>query len=175
MSGKRISKEKMRFLFPLKVITPQYDCPKDEQEGLSSVEAASYKDQILSAIAKENRDFENERGLAEYLDMGTLKDKMQSLHTSLEVWNSELFGVMTAHVNVALTPEETSELVSWIEGRNFDGWGIGMELSSNIRPAGKILVGICNEYVAYCIQLDQELKQQEPDLGQDGPVMGGLS
>lgn len=63
-----MANEKMRIFFPLKIFTyPQYDCSEDEREDISSRGAVAYEDQILAAIAKENRQFENDRGLAEYI------------------------------------------------------------------------------------------------------------
>jgi hypothetical protein len=60
----------MRIFFPLKIITyPQneYDeCGMDDpSEEITSAEAVMYEDAILAAIAKENRQFKNDRGLAE--------------------------------------------------------------------------------------------------------------
>lgn len=60
------------------------------------MEAAEYEDDILAAIARENQHFENDRGLAEYLDEGLLKEKVHSLFPSVEIYDGELWGVMTA-------------------------------------------------------------------------------
>ena len=170
-----MSNENMRLFFPLKVITyPQYDCSEDDLEELSPAKAASYEDQILAAIAKENRRFPNERGLAEYLDMDGLKEKVRSLHPSVQVWNGELWGVMTAHVNGELTAEETAGLISEVEGQNSDGWGEGFEQRPIKTPDGEIYVSFWNSDGGYFIKPEQELKQTAPDLGYGGPVMGGL-
>ncbi len=51
--------ETMRIFLPLTIFTyPQYNCSEDEREDISSREAVAYEDQILAAIAKENRHFE---------------------------------------------------------------------------------------------------------------------
>jgi len=64
-----MANETMRIFFPLKIISyPQYDCSEDEREDISPKEAVAYEDAILAAIAKENRFFENDRGLAKWQD-----------------------------------------------------------------------------------------------------------
>lgn len=56
-----MANETMRIFFPLKIFCyPQYDCMEDEREDISLREAVAYEDQILAAIAKENRHFEND-------------------------------------------------------------------------------------------------------------------
>ena len=51
-----MTNETMSIFFPLKIISyPQYDCSEDEREDISPREAVVYEDQILAAIAKENR------------------------------------------------------------------------------------------------------------------------
>lgn len=79
-----MSNETMRFFFPLKIVSyQQYDCSKDDLKEFSSVEAVSCEDQILAAIAKENRHLTNEHGLAEHLDKGGLNEKVRSLNHSV--------------------------------------------------------------------------------------------
>jgi hypothetical protein len=56
-----MANETMRIFFPLKIVNyPQYDCSKGEREDISPREAVAYENQILAAIAKENRHFEND-------------------------------------------------------------------------------------------------------------------
>ncbi|MEY8354939.1 hypothetical protein AALB39_16485 [Lachnospiraceae bacterium 54-53] len=111
--------ETMRIFFPLKIVSyPQFDYSEDDRDEISPEEAVEYEDLILEAIEKKNRHFENERGLVEYLDTGTLKEKVQSLHPSVGLLHGELWGVMTAQLSTTLTSEETVELISQIEGQN---------------------------------------------------------
>lgn len=155
-----MSNETMRFFFPLKIITyPQYDCSEDDQEELSPAETVSYEDQILAAISKENRNFKNERGLAEYLDKDVLQEKVRSLHPSVEVWNGEL------------TQDESAELISQVEGQDSDGWGEGFEQRPIKTPDGEIYVSFWN-HENYSLKLEQEMKNSSPDLGYGGQVMG---
>jgi len=77
------------------------DIPKDEYGlddspvDITPAEAVVYEDAILAAIAKENRFFENDRCLAEYIHDEALKEKVSSLIPSVEVVDGELWGVMT--------------------------------------------------------------------------------
>lgn len=164
--------ETMRIFFPLKIVSyPQYDYSEDDRDEISPEEAVEYEDLILAAIEKKNRHFENERGLAEYLDTGTLKEKVQSLHPSVEVLHGELWGVMTAQLSAALTSEETVELISQIEGQNRDGWGADFKQNPINTRDCELYISFCNSG-SYIIKTEQELKL---DLEQNGPVMGGLS
>lgn len=87
-----MANETMRIFFPLKIFSyPQYDCSEDEREDISPREAVVYEDQILAAIAKENRHFENDRGLAEYIHDEALKEKVYSLYPTVEVVDGELW------------------------------------------------------------------------------------
>jgi hypothetical protein len=90
----KMANEMMRIFFPLKIITyPQHEygeCGLDDSpEEITPAEAVAYEDAILAAIAKENRHFENDRGLAEYLNESTLKEKVHSLYPSVEICDGE--------------------------------------------------------------------------------------
>lgn len=105
-----MANEMMRIFFPLKIVTyPEYGSD-DFAEEITPAEAVAHEDAILAAIARENRHFENDRGLAEYLDDGPLKEKVRSLYPSVEVHDGELWGVMTAGLTEPLSGEETAEL-----------------------------------------------------------------
>jgi len=105
----KMANETMRIFFPLKIFSyPQYDCMEDQREDISPRDAVAYEDQILAAIAKENRHFENDRGLAEYIHDEALKEKVHSLYPTVEVVDGELWGVMTAGLKETLTGEETA-------------------------------------------------------------------
>lgn len=112
-----MANETMRIFFPLKIFTyPQYDCSEDEREDISPKEAVAYENQILAAIAKENRHFENDRGLAEYIHDEVLQEKVYSLYPSVEIVDGELWGVMSAGLKEPLSGEETAELINYVCG-----------------------------------------------------------
>ena len=92
-----MANETIRIFFPLKIITyPQCEYGSDDNpEDITSKEAVEYEDAILAAIAKENRFFKNDRGLAEYIHDEALNKKVYSLYPSVEIVEGELWGVMT--------------------------------------------------------------------------------
>ena len=114
----------MHIFFPLKTVSYlQYDCSEDEREDISPGEAVQHKDQILAAIAKENRHFDNDRGLAEYIHDGALNKKVYSLYPSVEIVDSELWGVISAGLKEHLSGEETAALINYVCGQNAEGYG----------------------------------------------------
>jgi hypothetical protein len=75
----------MRIFFPLKIVSyPQYDCSEDERKDISPMEAVAYEDQILAAMAKENRCFQNGCWLAEYLNIDQLRKELGAFNLSLK-------------------------------------------------------------------------------------------
>lgn len=80
-----MANETIRIFFPLKIITyPRGEYGLDDNPmELTPAEAVAYEDQILAAIAKENRHLENARGLAEYIH-GEALNKKVSLY--VEAW-----------------------------------------------------------------------------------------
>lgn len=112
----KMANETMRIFFPLKIITyPQVEYGLDDNpEDITSKEAVAYEDAILAAIAKENRFFENDRGLAEYIHDEALNKKVYSLYPSVEIVDGELWGVMTAGLKESLSGEETAALMEYV-------------------------------------------------------------
>ena len=135
-----MANETMRIFFPLKVITysqGEYGVEDNPME-ITPAEAVSYEDAILAAIAKENRLFENDRGLAEYIHDEALNEKVYSLYPSVEIVDGELWGVMTAGLKDSLSGEETAELFDFVTGQNSDGYGEGFEQRPIKTPDGEI-------------------------------------
>lgn len=169
-----MANETMSIFFPLKVVSyPQYDCSGDEREDITPREAVAYEDQILAAIAKENRFFENDRGLAEYIHDEALNKKVYSLYPSVEVVDGELWGVMNAGLKEPLSGEEIATLLDYVSGQNSDGYGEGFEQRPIKTPDGEIYVSFWN-HENYSLKLEDEMKNKAPDLEHGGPVMGGM-
>ena len=140
-----MANETMRIFFPLKIVSyPHYDCSEDEREDISSRQAVAYEDQILGAIAKENRHFENDRGLAEYLHDEALNEKVYRLYPSVEIVDGELWGVMNAGLKETLSAEEIAELLDFVTGQNSDSYGEGLEQRPIKTPDGEIYVSFWN-------------------------------
>ncbi|MBP1709565.1 MAG: hypothetical protein H6Q47_98 [Deltaproteobacteria bacterium] len=87
-----MANETMRIFFPPKIIIyPQGEYGIDDNPvEITPAEAVAYEDAILAAIAKENRLFENDRGLAEYIHDETLNKKVYSLYPLVEILDGEL-------------------------------------------------------------------------------------
>jgi len=169
-----MANETMRIFFPLKIFSyPQYDCSEDErEEDISPREAVAYEDQILAAIAKENRFFENDRGLVEYIHDEALKEKVYSLYPSVEIVDGELWGVMTAGLKESLSGKETAILLDFVTGQNSDGYGEGFEQRPIKTPDGEIYVSFWN-CENYFVKSEHDMKQKEADgLGYDTQTMG---
>lgn len=168
-----MANETMRIYFPLKIITyPQGEYGlEDNSVDITPAEAVPFEDAILAAIAKENRFFENDRGLAEYINDDALKEKVYSLYPSVEVVDGELWGVMNAGLKNALSGEEVAELLDFVTGQNSDGYGEGLEQRSIKTSDGEIYVSFWNRE-NYSLKLEPEIKNNSPDLGYGGQVMG---
>jgi len=168
-----MANETMRIFFPLKIITyPQGEYGLDDNPvEITPAEAVAYEDAILAAIAKENRLFENDRGLAEYIHNEPLNKKVYTLYPSVEIVDGELWGVMTAGLREPLSGEETAELLEFVTGQNSDGYGEGLEQRPIKTPDGEIYVSFWN-HENYSLKLEQEMKNSSSDLGYGGQVMG---
>ncbi len=173
-----MTNETMRIFFPLKVVSyllNDYDWDDENPVELSSEEAVAYEDAVLAAIAHENRRaFENDRGLAEYIENEALNKKVYSLSPSVEVSEGKLWGVMTVGLTEALSGEETAELLEFVVGQNSDGYGEVLEQRPIKTPDSIIHVSFWNNDKNYSLKPEQELKKSSPAPGHDGPVMGGI-
>jgi hypothetical protein len=167
-----MANEIMRIFFPLKIITypkGEYGVEDNPME-LTPTEVVAYEDAILAAIAKENRLFENDRGLAEYIHDEALNKKVYSLYPSVEIVDGELWGVMTAGLKESLSGEETAELLEFVTGQNSDGYGEGLEQRPIKTSDGEVYVRFWN-HKNYSLKFEQDMKNNSPDLGCGGLVM----
>ncbi|WP_041272710.1 hypothetical protein [Desulfitobacterium hafniense] len=173
-----MTNQTMRIFFPLKVtsyLLNDYDWDDENPVELSSEEAMEYEDAILTAITNENRRrFENDRGLAEYIENEVLNKKVYSLYPSVEISDGELWGVMTAGLTEALSGEETAELLEFVVGLNRDGYGEVLKQYPIKTPDRIIYVSFWDSDKTYSLKTEQELKKSLPAPGHDGPVMGGI-
>jgi hypothetical protein len=158
-----MSNETLRIFFPLKIITypkSEYGV-EDSPIEITSAEAVAYEDAILVAIAKENRLFENDRGLAEHIHDEVLNEKVYSLTPSVEIADGELWGVMSAGLKESLSGEEIAELLDFVTGQNSDGYGEGLEQRPIKTSDGEIYVSFWN-CENYSLKLEQEMKNNSP-------------
>lgn len=104
----------------------QYDDIHYWRDELSHEDAFGYMAEIKAALADDRRNFDNGRGLAEYLDE-PFNSKVQSMVPYIELHGDKLWTVADLRLNEPLTPEEMAELKEHWEGQLSDGWGEGFE------------------------------------------------
>ena len=105
----------------------QYDEVQYWRDELAHEDAFGYIDQIEAHLSRDRKDYDNGRGLAEYLREGPLSDKVQSLVPNVELHGDKLWCVADVRLNESLTPLEMADLKSWWGGQLSDGWGEGLE------------------------------------------------
>lgn len=164
---------RMRLYIPL--VGGFYDS-EDHYMSMDGCALRGYDWTIKKALEK---DWIQERraGLAEYLDEGSLKEKVVSMHPAVEVWDDRLWGVLKVECREALSPEETERLKQEWYGQMADGWGEGfvqreIECEEGCR--------LCVDFGAASrdrIQTEQELKgiqaaEQSQFMEQGCPQMG---
>ena len=141
---------------------------ENEPEDLSASEILEYEDAILDRIEKEKLPDEGERGLAIYLDID-LREKVHSIHPSVEEWNDELWGVTEVQTRGELTPNEYAELTEWLTGQFADGWGEGFEQREIKVDEGELCVSFWDASDRFFIKPENEMESQSFSFG-----MGGL-
>ncbi|MEG1579444.1 MAG: hypothetical protein RR336_11840, partial [Oscillospiraceae bacterium] len=67
------------------------------------------------------------RGLAPYLDRGSLADKVYSMIPTVEEYDGKLYGVLECRLREPLTEQEYEQLCSEWSGQMSDGFGEGLE------------------------------------------------
>ncbi|WP_455437654.1 hypothetical protein [Hungatella hathewayi] len=68
---------------------------------------------------------EHETGLAEFLEIELLKDKIVSMYPSVEVWDYQLWGVLEVKSKGELDQDEIDIIKREWRGQMTDGWGEG--------------------------------------------------
>ena len=93
-SEKTTERSVLRLFSPLTAIMYAKDDWGELEECSEEVfpaELCSYETEILEQIAKECLPEEGDRGLAVYLDIPELEEKIYSMKPTVEVWQGELF------------------------------------------------------------------------------------
>lgn len=119
---------------------------------------------------------ERETGLAEFLEIDSLKDKMISMYPAVEVWDYRLWGVLEVKSREELTPEEIAIIKREWRGQMTDGWGEGFVQDEMDCGEG------CSLYVDFGaasrrgVFTEQELKGNSQEQGRrQTEGMGGIS
>lgn len=90
-------------------------------EELFPSELCSYETEILEQIAKEYLLEEGDRGLAVYLDIPELEEKIYSMKPTVEVWHGELWGVLEVESHNQLSEREIEAVKSTGKARKVMG------------------------------------------------------
>lgn len=131
-------------------------------DRLNAAESASYQDSIAEMVEACNRRDGN-RGLAPYLDRGSLADKVYSMIPTVEEYGGRLFGVLECQLREPLTGQEYTDLCSQWEGQESDGYGEGLEQQEIKVADGVINVHLWESDRNWSIQTEAQLKG-EPEL-----------
>lgn len=89
---------------------------------LSSGALYGYKRELQKALEKDWIE-QKERGLAEYLSAPALRERIISMHPSVEAWQYSLWSVLAVKCHGALSAGELEALKDEWHGQMTDGWG----------------------------------------------------
>ena len=152
----------------------EYGSLDDDPIELGGREALEYEDSIFSAILRERRPDESQRGLMQYYGKNdTLNQKVQSYVFTVETVNGSLMGVAECRIQGELTDNELEMLKDTISGQASDGFGEGFEQRYIKIPDGEICVSLWSSEKSWKIQTQDELEQQGQHMG--GMTMGGMN
>ena len=194
-SEKTTERSVLRLFSPLTAIMYAKDDWGELEECSEEVfpaELCSYETEILEQIAKECLPEEGDRGLAVYLDIPELEEKIYSMKPTVEVWQGaakvisafprvqnirgELFGVLECSICQPLTQNEIYELKNFWDGQMSDGWGEGFEQRPIYTQEGELYVSFWNSGDEFFLVTEEGLKGegQEPSVQKGGIVFGAL-
>jgi len=97
------------------------------RDELSHEEAFGYIDQIEAFLARDRKDYDTGRGLAEYMRADSLGIKVLSLVPYIELHGDRLWVVAHLRLKEPLSSPELLELKDWWEGQLSDGVGESWE------------------------------------------------
>ena len=172
-SEKTTERSVLRLFSPLTAIMYAKDDWGELEECSEEVfpaELCSYETEILEQIAKECLLEEGDRGLAVYLDIPELEEKIYSMKPTVEVWHGELWGVLEVESHNQLSEREIEAVKEYWEGQESDGWGEGFEQRGIKIPEGELYVSFWNSGDEFFLTTEEGLKgeEQEPDIQKGG-------
>ncbi len=130
---------------------------EDCGRALNRITLSGYKREIQDALGKDEI-LQSEKGLAEYIQPPSLKERIISMHPGVEVWSYGMWSVLTVKCRGALSGGELETLKDEWHGQMTDGWGESFSQEAVDCDEG------CCLYVDYVdtkrssIKTEQELK-----------------
>lgn len=95
---------------------------EDYGRALNRIELSAYRREIQSALDKDEIR-QSERGLAEYVEPQSLRERIISMHPGVEVWSYGMWSVLTVKCHGVLSDGELEKLKDEWHGQMTDGWG----------------------------------------------------
>lgn len=141
------------------------------RDELSHEEAFAYMDQIEAFLTLDRQTYDTGRGLAEYLDRGSLGNKVQSLIPHVELHGDKLWIVADIRLREPLSSPEMLELKDWWEGQLSDGWGEGIEQREIKVDRGELYLEPWTSKDSFFIDTEREFSQR---LGLETPAQASL-
>ncbi|MCI9071473.1 MAG: hypothetical protein HFH80_01450 [Lachnospiraceae bacterium] len=130
---------------------------EDYSRALNRIVLSGYKREIQNALDKDEIR-QSERGLAEYLQPLSLRERIISMHPGVEVWSHGIWSVLTVKCHGVVSDGELETLKDEWHGQMTDGWGESFSQEAVDSDEG------CSLYVDYMdtrrssIKTEQELK-----------------
>lgn len=141
------------------------------RDELSHEEAFAYMDNIEVFLARDRKHYDTGRGLAEYLDRGSLGDKVRSLVPYIELHGDKLWLVANMRLRETLSPTEMLELKDWWRGQLSDGWGEGIEQREIKVDRGELYLEPWTSKDSFFIDTEREFSRR---LGLETPAQAAL-
>ena len=150
--------QNMKLIMPLNIsyLLGDPDETDDEYETTDTMDIKLLQEKIDS----ENQDLP-ENGLVEYMDEGSLKDKLIKLLPSCEERGGISYGTVEVEMKSCLTSEELEELKEYIRGQMSDGWGEGFEQREIKTGDGSFFVSFWSPEDEWKISTERELQLAE--------------
>ncbi len=141
------------------------------RDALSHEEAFAYMDNMKAFLALDRQTYNTGRGLAEYLDRGSLGNKLQSLIPHVEVHGDKLWIVADIRLREMLSSTEMLELKDWWRGQLSDGWGEGIEQREIKVDRGELYLEPWTSKDSFFVDTEREFSQR---LGLETPAQAAL-
>jgi hypothetical protein len=148
-----------------------YDEMEYWRDELSHEDAFEYIHHLEAFLAHDRKDYDTGRGLAEYIDLGPLGDKVRSLVPHIELHGDKLWVVAHLSLTESLSPPELLELKDWWTGQLSDGVGESWEQREIKVERGELYLEPWTSDDRFFIDTQREFSER---LGLETPTQAAL-